>query len=100
MGDKQRTLVLVAVLTGVLLVATACGRSGFQYIESDDSTVFAKIPEEWERLLAAYSTVVVDNERAQHFGGFNAQEKELFERLAESPARALLCTRVGGIHAP
>ena len=48
MGDKQRTLVLVAVLTGVLLVATACGRSGFQYIESDDSTVFAKIPEEWE----------------------------------------------------
>ena len=38
------------MLLGLVLIAAACGRSGFQYIENDDSTVFAKIPSEWEIL--------------------------------------------------
>ena len=48
MGETKRTLLFAALLTGLVLVSAACGRSGFQYIENDDSTVFAKIPDEWE----------------------------------------------------
>ncbi|MEM7287836.1 MAG: hypothetical protein AAF480_15905 [Actinomycetota bacterium] len=48
MGDTHRTLVLTVLVAGLVLVAASCGRSGFQYIENDDSTVFAKIPDEWE----------------------------------------------------
>ncbi len=37
---------LVAVSLGVLALA-GCGRSGYQYIESEDAHVFAKLPESW-----------------------------------------------------
>ena len=30
------------------MLAAACGRSGYQYVENDDDTVFIKIPEDWE----------------------------------------------------
>ena len=35
-------------LIAVALLAAACGRSGYQYVENDDDTVFIKIPEDWE----------------------------------------------------
>lgn len=44
----MRRALRLALFAAVVLVAAACGRSGYQYIENDDSTVFAKIPEEWE----------------------------------------------------
>lgn len=32
----------------VALLVGACSRSGYQYVENDDDTVFIKIPENWE----------------------------------------------------
>ena len=43
MWSRAAPLVLVAAV--VLL--TACGRSGYQYVENADDTVFIKIPEDW-----------------------------------------------------
>ena len=37
---------LVLVATAVL--AAGCGRSGYQYVENDDETVFLKIPDDWQ----------------------------------------------------
>ena len=39
----------VGLLTVVVLalLATSCGRSGYQYIENEETGVYAKIPEEW-----------------------------------------------------
>ena len=37
----------LAVLALVVLLS-ACGRSGFQYLENTDSGVYAKIPEDWD----------------------------------------------------
>ena len=36
-----------AIMLGAI-VLSACGRSGYQYVESDDETVFAKIPDDWQ----------------------------------------------------
>lgn len=44
----RRALVLTAAAVAVCLAAAACGRSGYQYIENGDDTVFVKIPENWE----------------------------------------------------
>jgi hypothetical protein len=44
---RKRPLALWASLAGLLLLA-ACGESGYQYLESDDEHVFAKIPGDWE----------------------------------------------------
>ena len=35
-------------LIAVVLLAASCGRSGYQYVENGDETVFLKIPEEWD----------------------------------------------------
>ena len=40
-----RVVPLVLVATAVL--AAGCGRSGYEYVENDDETVFLKIPEDW-----------------------------------------------------
>ena len=40
-----RVVALVLVATAVL--AAGCGRSGYEYVENDDETVFVKIPEDW-----------------------------------------------------
>ena len=40
-----RAVALVLVATAVL--AAGCGRSGYEYVENDDETVFLKIPEDW-----------------------------------------------------
>ena len=40
-----RVVPLVLVATAVL--AAGCGRSGYEYVENDDETVFVKIPEDW-----------------------------------------------------
>jgi hypothetical protein len=44
-----RAVGLLLVVAGSLLLA-ACGRSGFQYIENEDDSVFLKIPAEWSVL--------------------------------------------------
>ena len=36
-----------ALITAAVLLA-ACGRSGYQYVENADDTVFIKIPEDWK----------------------------------------------------
>ena len=41
-----RVVPLVLVATAVL--AAGCGRSGYQYVEDDDDTVFIKIPDDWD----------------------------------------------------
>lgn len=41
-----RAVPLVLVATAVL--AAGCGRSGYEYVENDDETVFLKIPEDWQ----------------------------------------------------
>ena len=35
------------VLVAAVVLLTACGRSGYQYVENADDTVFIKIPEDW-----------------------------------------------------
>ena len=34
-------------LIAVALLTVSCGRSGYQYVDNDDETVFIKIPEDW-----------------------------------------------------
>jgi hypothetical protein len=43
-----RRIVLVSI--AMVTVAAACGRTGDQYVENDDATVFAKVPDRWEIL--------------------------------------------------
>ncbi len=40
--------VVALVLVAMAVVAAGCGRSGYDYVENDDETVFIKIPEEWQ----------------------------------------------------
>jgi len=35
-------------LVAAAVVAAGCGRSGYEYVENDDETVFLKIPEDWQ----------------------------------------------------
>ena len=35
------------VLVAAVVLLTACGRSGYQYVENGDDTVFIKIPDDW-----------------------------------------------------
>ena len=45
----RRALALTAAAAvAACLAAAACGRSGYQYLENGDDTVFVKIPENWE----------------------------------------------------
>ena len=41
-------VVLLGLILGAGLLATSCGRSGFQYLESEDERVFIKIPDDWQ----------------------------------------------------
>ena len=41
-----RVVPLVLVATAILVAG--CGRSGYDYVENDDETVFLKIPEDWQ----------------------------------------------------
>ena len=41
-----RAVALALVATAVL--AAGCGRSGYDYVENDDESVFLKIPEDWQ----------------------------------------------------
>lgn len=36
------------VLVAAAVLAAGCGRSGYDYVENDDETVFLKIPEDWQ----------------------------------------------------
>lgn len=36
------------VLIVAALLSAACGRSGYQYVENSDDTVFIKVPEDWK----------------------------------------------------
>ena len=38
----------VLALVAVVVLLAGCGRSGYQYVENDDETVFFKIPERWQ----------------------------------------------------
>ena len=40
------------VLMAAALLLAACGRSGYQYVENADDTVFLKIPEDWSVVSA------------------------------------------------
>ena len=44
--SRARVVALVLVATAVL--AAGCGRSGYEYVENDDETVFLKIPDDWQ----------------------------------------------------
>lgn len=45
---RQRTIGVAALLIAAAgLLFAACGRSGFQYLESDTSGAYAKIPADW-----------------------------------------------------
>ena len=39
--------VALPVLVATAVLAAGCGRSGYEYVENDDETVFLKIPEDW-----------------------------------------------------
>lgn len=39
---------LAPLALAAALVLGACGRSGYQYVENDDDTVFIKIPDDWD----------------------------------------------------
>lgn len=43
---RARAAPLVLLAAAVLL--SGCGRSGYQYVENDDETVFIKIPDDWD----------------------------------------------------
>ncbi len=40
--------VVPLVLVAAAVLAAGCGRSGYEYVENDDETVFLKIPEDWQ----------------------------------------------------
>lgn len=40
--------VLPVALVAMALLVAACGRSGYEYVENADETVFLKIPEDWQ----------------------------------------------------
>ena len=42
------TRVVPLVLVAAAVLAAGCGRSGYEYVENDDETVFLKIPEDWQ----------------------------------------------------
>ncbi len=56
-----RAVGLLVVLAGSLLLA-ACGRSGFQYIENDDDSVFLKIPADWSVLSEGLVNFTLTND--------------------------------------
>ena len=41
-------LMVLALAVGAAGLLSACGRSGYQYVENSDDTVFIKIPDQWE----------------------------------------------------
>ena len=56
-----RAVGLLLVVAGSLLLA-ACGRSGFQYIENDDDSVFLKIPADWSVLSEGLVNFTLTND--------------------------------------
>ena len=45
---RSRVCVVLLVLVAAAVLAAGCGRSGYDYVENDDETVFLKIPEDWQ----------------------------------------------------
>ena len=45
---RSRARAVVLVLAATAILAAGCGRSGYDYVENDDETVFLKIPEDWQ----------------------------------------------------
>lgn len=45
---SRALVVALAVIAAAGWTLAACGRSGYQYVENGDETVFVKIPEGWE----------------------------------------------------
>lgn len=48
MGLRSWARVVPLVLVATAVLAAGCGRSGYEYVENDDETVFLKIPEDWQ----------------------------------------------------
>lgn len=48
MGLPSWARVVPLVLVATAVLAAGCGRSGYEYVENDDETVFLKIPEDWQ----------------------------------------------------
>ena len=65
-----RAVPLVLVATAVL--AAGCGRSGYEYVENDDETVFLKIPEDWQVVSegAVNFTIAPDDDIQPIYGEF------------------------------
>ncbi|MYH78716.1 MAG: hypothetical protein F4134_13470 [Acidimicrobiaceae bacterium] len=65
-----RAVPLVLVATAVL--AAGCGRSGYEYVENDDETVFVKIPEDWQVVSegAVNFTIAPDDDIQPIYGEF------------------------------
>ncbi len=56
-GSRVEGLARAVVVLGVLLlVAIACSRSGFDFVENEDEGVFVKFPDEW----AVFETTEID----------------------------------------
>jgi hypothetical protein len=45
--SRGRLLIGVVVATGTLALVSACGGSGYQYVENEDRGVFARLPDDW-----------------------------------------------------
>ena len=48
MRRPLRARAIPLMLVAAAVVAAGCGRSGYEYVENDDETVFLKIPEDWQ----------------------------------------------------
>lgn len=45
---SRPTLLVLALAVAVAGLLAGCGRSGYQYVENGDDTVFVKIPDDWD----------------------------------------------------
>ena len=52
-------LVASLVLMATAVLAAGCGRSGYQYVEDDDETVFIKVPSDWDIVSEGYVDFVL-----------------------------------------
>jgi hypothetical protein len=91
-----RLLIGVVVATGTLALASACGGSGYQYVENEDRGVFARLPDDWtvydtEDLFALQNPDASDEAEPSGrlwYRGFDADEKPSIERINDQNSLA------------
>lgn len=60
---RRSALAWVTMATVGSLALAGCGRSGFQYLESDDHAAFAKIPDDWTVVSEGYVDFMLRNQQ-------------------------------------